>query len=35
MLEDLGNGDSYEWVVASKAWAAEWATNRQASADDL
>ena len=29
MLEDLGNGDSYEWTVASKSWAAEWATNRQ------
>ena len=29
MLEDLGSGDAYEWVIASKAWAAEWATNRQ------
>jgi hypothetical protein len=29
MLEDLGGGDSYEWTVASKAWADEWATNRQ------
>ena len=30
MLEDLGKGDAYEWVSASKAWAEEWATNRQA-----
>ena len=29
MLEDLGDGDSYEWVVASAAWAAEWAQNTQ------
>ena len=29
MLEDLGKGDAYEWTVASKAWAEEWATNRQ------
>jgi hypothetical protein len=29
MLEDLGNGDSYEWTVASAAWAAEWALNYQ------
>jgi hypothetical protein len=29
MLEDLGNGDAYEWVVASKAWTYEWAGNRQ------
>ena len=29
MLEDLGKGDAYEWTVSSKAWAAEWVTNRQ------
>ena len=29
MLEDAGKGDAYEWTVASKAWADEWATNRQ------
>lgn len=29
MLEDLGSGDSYEWTVASAAWAAEWAANTQ------
>ena len=28
-MQDLGNGDAYEWVVASAAWAAEWATNTQ------
>jgi len=29
MMEDLGGGDAYEWVVASAAWAAEWANNTQ------
>ena len=29
MLEDLGKGDAYEWVVASKSWAAEWLNNTQ------
>jgi len=29
MMEDVGNGDAWEWCFASKAWAAEWATNRQ------
>ena len=29
MLEDLGGGDAYEWTIASKAWAAEWAKNTQ------
>ena len=29
MLEEVGEGDSYEWVVASAAWAAEWARNTQ------
>jgi hypothetical protein len=29
MLEDLGDGDAYEWTVASAAWAAEWAKNYQ------
>ena len=26
-MEDLGGGDAYEWVVASAAWAAEWASS--------
>lgn len=29
MLEDTGDGDAWEWCVASSAWAADWATNRQ------
>ena len=29
MLEDLGGGDSYEWTVASKAWAQEWSKTVQ------
>ena len=29
MLEDLGNGDAYEWTVASAAWAEEWARSAQ------
>ncbi|KAK3287799.1 hypothetical protein CYMTET_4709 [Cymbomonas tetramitiformis] len=29
MLEDLGNGDAYEWLAASSAWAEEWAENKQ------
>ena len=35
MLEDLGKGDSYEWTVASAAWAAEWRTNRQYPYDNM
>ena len=29
MLEDLGRGDSYEWLTLSAAWASEWSTNTQ------
>lgn len=29
MLEDSGDGDAWEWCVASSAWADDWATNRQ------
>ncbi|KAL3907315.1 MAG: hypothetical protein SGPRY_010212 [Prymnesium sp.] len=29
MLEDLGHGDAYEWLVTSKAWSEEWARNTQ------
>ena len=31
MLEDLGSGDSYEWSVASMAYAPEWEKSTQVS----